>query len=352
MEIIDVNTNELRKAYLKFNQSLYKNNQNFKGYTIYLLKDFLYKQSEFTHRIKSYPIMVIDNEIKVTAILVIANHTCFISFLEFVNHQKYLSALIKYAEEFAVKNNAKRILIGINGHVSYGAGILTEGFDNPQLFCCNYNLDYYPKLLAGLKFKQQDVTSYLQDFSKIDFSDEVIKEVESKFTFRKLDKANYKKDILIFGDLCHKTLSNTANYYERTAEEMYELIKDMKFILKPDDLTFAMKDGKEVGFLFLHPDYNELVKGNSFKPISLFMQYKLHQGKTEKMIFNTMGVLPEYRKEKIMVGLFANILEYVQTNFKFGVTTFIQSENVSSDTLSKSLSIGVYNRYCIYEKEV
>jgi hypothetical protein len=65
-----------------------------------------------------------------------------------------------------------------------------------------------------------------------------------------------------------------------------------------------------------------------------------------------MGILPEYRREKVMIGLFANTNKYMMANFKIGVTTFIQAENTASDTLSKTLSTGVYSKYCIYEKDL
>ena len=352
MRIVRADTNRLKKEYIAFNRSLYADNDNFKGDSIFMLKDFLYEKSAFTRRVKPYPIMVDDDGIKATAVLVIADDTCFVSFLEFAPYQRYLSVMIDEAENLARKNGARKIIIGINGHVSYGAGILTEGFEHPQIFGCNYNHSYYPEIIEKMRFRRKELTSYQSDFSKIVLRDEIVKDVQNKFTFRKLDKSRYKRDILIFGDLCNKCLIGTANYYEKTAHEMYELVRDMKFLLKPDDLTFALKDGKEIGFLFIHPDYNELVKGGIFNPVSVFLRYLGCRGRTNKVIFNTMGILPEYRREKVMIGLFANTNKYMMANFKIGVTTFIQAENTASDTLSKTLSTGVYSKYCIYEKDL
>ena len=315
MRIVEANTNTLKQQYLTFNRSLYIGDINFKGDSVLMLKDFLYKKSSFTRRTKSFPIMVDDDGINATAVFVAVEDSCYVSFLEFKSDERYLQAIIQEAEKFARDNGAPRIVVGINGHISYGAGILTEGFDNPQIFGCNYNHRYYPEIIDKLGYDKKELTSYLYDFSKITLHDKIVKDVQSKFTFRKLDRANYKRDILIFGDLCDICLRGTANYYEKTALEMYELIRDMRFLLKPDDLTFALKDGKEIGFLFMHPDYNELVKGEIFNPFSVFIKYLRCRGRTDKLIFNTMGVLPEYRGEKVMIGLFSYAVDYILANF-------------------------------------
>ena len=53
--------------------------------------------------------------------------------------------------------------------------------------------------------------------------------------------------MILFGEICDKAFKSTPYYSHKSSKEMYELMNEMKVLLKDEDIIFAIKDGKEVG---------------------------------------------------------------------------------------------------------
>lgn len=354
MKIIEVKTKKDKKKYIKFIYDVYKNDKNYCDMNVMFVKNFLYKQDDYSKRCEIIPIMIEDKEeIKLECIYVATDDSNEIrlSFLEFLpNSKKYLEELIKYSKKLIKQLNKEKVVIGVNGQVSYGLGILTGDYNKEFEFNANYNPDYYTKELDKVMPKITKAFSYKYDaptaIKRID--PKIINYVDNNYTFRYLDKKHFKRDMLIFGEICYAL--NTTDYYsKKTPYETYQLMKQMKMILKKEDLIFAMKDGKEVGYVFSHPDYAELFNKPKLNYVTFYLKYLFK--KTKKIIYDVICVVPEHQHTGVAIGLIKHSLDDRVKNYPIGVSSFILESNIPSTKLCGSLSSGINKEYHLYEIE-
>lgn len=352
MNIVIANTKKDKKRYIDFIYNIYKEDKNFSDLNITFVKNFLYKRDRYAKRVDIEPIIIEDNGIKLVGTFISSDDSkqLKLAFLEFVpNASKYIHKIIEYGKELLNSKKLEELIIGVNGQVSYGLGILEHGDNEKFEFNANYNPDYYTKELDQIISVSKNAYSYIYDAkNSLDIiGNNLMNELSKYYTFRYMDKKHFKRDMLIFGDLCDKTLKSTPYYSYKSNKEMYELMKQMKFLLKNEDIIFALKDNKEVGFIFTHPDYVELFDKPKLNYIKLFFR-KLYK-KPKNLIYNVIGILPEYQKSGLAMGLIHKSANIRKKDYPIGVSSFILEENIPSTMLSRKLSIGVNKKYKIYE---
>ena len=354
MKLIEVKTKHDKKRYINFIYNLYKNDNNFSDMNLILVKNFLYKKDDYAKRADVTPIIIEDGTIKLVCIFISTSDSdeLKLSFLEFVpNSKKYINEAIRYGKIIMNKYGLKKMIIGINGQVSYGLGILVPGYNNKFEFNSNYNLEYYTKELDEIISIKKRAFSYIYDAeNSLSFFDKkMLNAIYNNYTFRYMNKKNFKNEMIKFGELCDRTLKTTPYYSPKTPNEMYQLMKQMKFLMKNEDIIFAIKDGKEVGFIFTHPDYAEFFDKPKINYINLF--FRLLRGRPKNLIYNIIGVLPEHQKNGLAVGLIDYSIKMRKDKFPKGVSSFILEDNTESNNLCKKISVGINKEYRLYEIE-
>lgn len=353
MKVIEVKSNKEKKEYIKFIYKLYENDKNYLDLNLVFVKTFLYKKDSYAKRSNVNPIIIEDNgEIKLVATFIYTDDSkeLKLSFLEFKQNAKiYLEEAINYGKKILDEKNLDKMVVGINGQISYGLGILTPEYNNEFEFNANYNLPYYTKELDEVFDIKKNAISYLYEaeyaLSLIDKN--IVNKLNETYQFRYMDKKNFKKDMIIFGELCDKTLCTTPYYSKKNTHEMYELMNSMKIFMKNEDIIFAMKDGKEIGFIYTHPDYCELMEGPKINYIKFF--FKNIFNKPKKIIYNVIGVLPEYQRSGVALALVYNSINLRKDKYEYSVSSFILEENVASTELCSKISSGINKKYRIYE---
>lgn len=352
MIIREVKTKKEKKEYIDFIYKLYENDKNYCDMNIIFVKNFLYKKDSFAKRCEVLPIFIEDNdEIKLECIFIVdTSDEIKLSFLEFKkNSKKYLKELIKYSKKLLKQFDKKKVIVGVNGQISYGLGFLTNEYNRNFEFNSNYNLDYYTKEMDEVfpVIKKAFSYNYKATNSLSFFDQNILDSVYSNYEFRYFDMKHFKRDMLIFGDLCHKSLKGTPYYSKKTPYEMYELMKQIRFIMKKEDIIFAMKDGKEVGYVYTHPDYAELFDRPKLNYIKFYYRYLFK--KTKNVIYNVIGVLPEHQLSGLAIALIHKSILLRQEQYPYGSSSFILEDNIPSTKLCRKLSIGINKEYHLYE---
>ena len=354
MQLIEVKTNKDRKKYINFIYKVYENDKNFSDMNLIFVKNFLYKRDSYAKRANIVPIMINDNGIKLVCMFINTDDSkeLKLSFLEFLpNSRKYIEAVVNYGKKLLNEFNLSKIVVGINGQVSYGLGILVHSYNTNFEFNANYNPDYYVKELDEVFEIKKRAFSYEYDAKKTlgAFNQEMLNYIYDNFRFRYLDKKRFKKEMIIFGELCSRTLNQTPYYSKKTPYEMYELMKKMKMLLKKEDIIFVEKDGKEVGFIFTHPDFAEFFDKPKINYINLF--FRMIKNTPRMVIYNVIGVLKEFQKEGVAVGLIDYSTKMRSKKFPKGVSSFVLEDNVESTNLCKKISTGINKEFILYEVE-
>ena len=352
MELKLVKTKADKKSFINFIYEIYKDDAGYNDMNITFVRNFLYRQDGFVKRNEVIPVQVVDGTKIMAECIYVIDETeeIKLSFLEFRADAK--QAIIKlrdYSYELMDKVSKCKTIIGVNGQISYGLGILNHSYNTDFEFNSNYNRDYYTKVLDEVfeirkrAFAYEYSTKHTLKMIEDEMGDCLNEEIE----FRHFDMKHFKKDMMLMGELCHESLKSTPYYSKKTAYEMYELMKQVKFIMKPDDILFAMKNGKEIGFIYSHPDYAELFDRPKLNYVKFYLRYLLKKPKIA--IFNVIGVLPEYQKSGVAVSLIYKSVKDRGYRYEHGVSSFILEENIPSTYLCKKISTGIHKEFYLYE---
>jgi len=354
---IKINSKQLRKAYIDFIYSLYENDSNFVDTSLFIVNTFLDKSDSFIKECGVEPMAIVDDD-KILAQCMYIYHKDLpyfqIGFFEALpNQEKAVDMLLTEAAIQAKNLGLYKMVIGLNGHVSYGVGILIDSFDKKISFDSLYNKSYYKDYFEKYKFEKQSLSTYYFDMCNIPDKLKCIDKIYKRISFRTMDMKRFKDEMILFGTLCNTCLHDTYLYFNRDPLCLYELINDMKPFLKPENLIFAMKDEKEIGFVFWHPDYNEILRGgkrNSMLKIGI--DYYLNKNKIKTLKVNAIGVIPKYQKTGTAMGLINEVYKYSRKQFLYGETNFVWDNNTRSRLLNLAINDRDDRHYCVYIKEI
>lgn len=252
--------------------------------------------------------------------------------------------------------DCKKLVVGLNGHLNYGAGILISQFDVPPVFGLPYNPEYYQDYFTGsvqrtmvsFRFPLKPFVDYQQKMAKIqDFKG---------ITVRKLNKKRLKEETEIYTCLNNACFPGHPFWADRHVEEDYELFRPFRFLIKEENLLFAEKNGKPIGFFLWYPDFNQLINHKQHLGWKEVLRYQL-ANPIDTFRFTEIAVLPEYQ---ISHAVQAMILYAIPLIEKTGVTTgeggFIFEENTSSMVMTSrflervtGLKMTPYRRYATFE---
>ena len=352
MKLSIVRTKKEKREVIRFIYDLYRDDPQFCDMNLTFVKTFLYQTDAFSRRCKVIPIRITDKgQIALTGIFVLdETPEIKLSFPEFIPHAApFFSMLERFCQKLLTTYRKEKVIIGVNGQISYGLGILTGDCDRTFEFNSNYNKDYYTKELDAFFPVVKKAYAYRYDpahtLSMID--PKLLAGVKKSYSFRYLDLWHLKRDLLIFGSLCHESLQSTPYYAEKKPAEMCELMLKMRWLLKKEDIIFAMQDGKEVGFLFTHPDYAELFDKPRLHYLPFYLRFLTKR--TKKVIFNVIGVLPDHQASGVAVALIDRAVRMRKQKYDVGVSSFILEENIPSTKLCRKLSLDIHKEFHLYE---
>lgn len=358
MKVVECNSKNYQ-LYLKFIRYIYKNNKFFKDTTSSLLKSFLLKQSEFCKHAFIHPIMVYDdNQIVAVCTYIHANNykdALQISYFEALpQYDKVVELIINFAKKLCKERAATKIIIGLNGHVNYGLGILSDHYDTPLSFGNNYNPPYYIEYFNKYKTIDYTLTSFygnMSDFN-LDRQKRAIERVCSNFTFRNINFKDFKNEIKIYTDLNNNCFKNHSFYFGRSYKADYELFKELKLFIKEENLIFVEKDGQPIGFMLWYPDFNELILEGKTIGISTFIKNKLFSKKIKKFKIVEIGVLPKFHNTGAILGLFNECYKRTKGKYDLYETSWILDTNFKSKNFGVKWADKEYKHYKVYEIEL
>ncbi len=321
---------------------------------VYLMRTFLYSKDSFAKECR-IRIIAIEEDLNTVAQCMLIDHpslpflqVSFFDALEGVPHA--IEFLLKVVVTECKKRQLDKYVIGLNGHVSYGVGLLSNEVASPISFDSLYTLPYYVDYFNQQNFIEHTLTTYTFRLCDINFNNRIIEKIEKTYTYRTMNMKHFKKEMDIFNTLCNRCFCDTPFYFDRSGKSMFELVNEMKFFLRDNNLVFILKGGKEIGFMFWHPDFNEVFpKGAKTNMFSLALRFLLHKKKIESFKLNAIGLIPEHQKSIALTGLLYKTYTYVPKTFKYFETNFVWDANIKSQKINKHMGGTPYRRYSVFE---
>lgn len=361
MEAVIIKDKKEQKRFIEFRKKIYKNNPIYVDNNLVMIKQVFTKRTCFVENKEIYPINIVDKDnVVCQGIVVYAKELpeciqlCF--FESEPNKEKAVKLLVNKAMELGKKHGCKKLVIGLNGHVNYGLGFLDSHYDERNSFSASVNPKYYNDYFRKLKCDEIRLNTYKLDSfeNKLDKYLSLIKRLNENYTFRFFDKKQFDYYSKIYTDLNNETFVNHRYYYKRNYQEDKEMLKELFLFMKEDSLIFAFKDEKPIGFIMWYPDYNELSKPGSPFGAREFIKNKFLNHKIQKIKVMEYGIVDEYRKAALPIGLLNQIYMCLQQKYSMrkAETSWILEENTDSNSVCKAICDEEYKRYVVYEKTI
>lgn len=169
-----------------------------------------------------------------------------------------------------------------------------------------FNPVYYSRLLEGCGFKKMSdmyefVITLSTSYKVIDLIAKKVQRTNQDLRVRYLESGQVEKDIQLISEMYNKAWRENSGFIPIQSEEMMYSTRPLLDQMQPDWVGFLEDNGKVMGFRFLVPNYNDLLKGEKIE--------------SYRAIF--IGILPEYRNQGMDSLIFSDIIH----NFcpKYGV---------------------------------
>jgi len=255
--------------------------------------------------------------------------------------------------------DCKKLVVGLNGHLNYGAGILLNAFDEAPVFGLPYNPVYYQeyfrdftkKTMVSFRFPTKPFFEY---HGKMGFHPDF-----KGISVRKMNKKRLGQETEIYTHLNNKCFSEHPFWADRDVREDFELFHPFRYLIKEENLLFAEKNGEPIGFFLWYPDFNELVRGSQHLGLSHVLRYRF-ANPVKSFRFTEIAVLPGYMNSHAVQAMILFAVPYIQKQgFVTGEGGYIFEENRSSMIMTRRFLeratgnyIEPHRQYAIFEREI
>ncbi len=346
MKIITLDTKKKKKEFLRFHAQLYKGDKNYVCMENFVLEDILFQRTKFAKDCLVQPVVVKNGEdVVAQAILIYSWKFPFVQIAFFDALQGMPTAvdlILKEAKNLKEQVNGKAIVVGLNGHISYGVGILTDGFAYKNSFDSIYNKDYYADYFSG--GRRQGLSTYKGYLQEA--IERLPKLSVSGIRVRTCSLKNYRQEMELMRTLCEQTIAKTDLYFPTEEGHFYELTSALKPFLKAENLLFAEDEkGKTLGFLFFHPDFNQALEGGrEYSLMGIATSLFLRKKQIDTVKINAIGSLSPRATNALLqefVKINANKYTYLET-------TFIWDNNIKSAKIAQRVLVAAHRKYEVF----
>lgn len=368
MRILEANTKQTQKEFLNFRRRIYKDSVYVDNNYV-LVQEVFGGKLHFMTEMDIFPVMVLDGEEKTSGnesgevlcegMVVYTKELpdyvqlCFFESLPDANEA--VNCLLEYAIEKGRARKAKKLVVGLYGHVNYGLGLLSSHFEQKNSFSSGCNPEYYIDYFKKQSFEEIGLNSYVIEAvdQRLDRYSALIHKLERNYEFRYFDKKNYDHWAELYTDLNNECFAGHRYYYRRQYIDDKEMLKELFLFMKEDSLIFAFQNGEPAGFIMWYPDYNELAKSGEVFGAKHFVKNVFMNKKIKTAKIMEFGVREDYQKAGLPLGLVYKVGEAMKN---YGCTrvesSWILAENSDSNSVCAAICDGIYKKYCVFERDI
>lgn len=334
---------EGRSAYKTFSNvatDVYKGNKYFRGTEASVERLLLNSTGAFKSHSTVKKFVVRDGNNMVARFALIHDHRLAeyiqVSFFEAQKGLGDIFTLIK--KEISTHfPQCTKVVVGLNGHVNYGAGILLNRFDETPLFGLPYNPDYYAGYFENLQCRKMFTFRLSMESYNAWVQTYPVQRVLKGLTVRFMDKRNIKDESALYTLLNNQAFTKHPYWANRDNEEDLELFYPFRYLLDNENLIFAEVNGKPVGFYLWYPDFNQLVSTQRDLNVLDVIKFRL-KSSIDTFRFTEFGIIPEYQGSPVALALVNKALPAVmEKGYQFCEGGFIFEENRASIAFVKRM---------------
>lgn len=374
IDIIKVDTKALRKEFVEFQYTLYRDCKQFVPpfkIDIYTMMNEK-KHPFYDHSISEFFLAKRDGKV-VGKLSMLINRpfneyhgTKDSEFYLFdcIDDQEVANALFDHATRWTLNHGMNRI-VGPKGYGPLdGYGIQVEGFEHRQMMnMMNYNYPYYQRLVENYGFvKEVDFVSSYTRLDEFVLPEKIKKAIEIAKRRGSLTVKSFKnkKEILSWKDKLrdayNKSFVKNWEYYPLSDRELKFVVDNAIGFVIPGIVKFILdKDGETVGFVLPFPDASAAMQKNKGKlgPIEI-LRLMRELKRTEWLDFNGIGILPEYQGMGGNALLMEALESAARSQPRFVHAELTQVAETATQMRKDLANLGVkfYKNHRVYKKEL
>lgn len=323
-QIIEVNTPQTKKEFLRFPVRLYKNEKNWIRPLDQDIESVFDPKKNKLFRNGEAIRWILKDEKNTTVGRIAAFYdkksavkndqpTGGVGFFDCINNQEAANILFHESKKWLQSKGME----AMDGPVNFGDrdrwwGCLVDGFEYPPNYCMPYNYPYYKDLFEAYGF--QNYFNQFTHYRKVVLEgvSEIIQEKAERlnknpnYEFKHLEKKKLEKYTEDFRTVFNKAWARFPGVAEMTKVHARGLMKSLKPILDERIMWFAYYEDEPIAFFLQVPEINQIVKHLNGKMHLWgklkFMFYKL-TGACDTALGLIFGVVPEYQAKGIEGGI-------------------------------------------------
>jgi GNAT superfamily N-acetyltransferase len=271
------------------------------------------------------------------------------------------SQLLLEAAASWLRERGMRYMRGPWSFVSQEWGLVVEGFEPSPVIMGPYNPRYYEEQLTGWKMeKVRDLLCYYISAKEgYEIPDRILtltNDVAKRYgiSVRQVDMKKYDEEVQSIIDLSNISLADNWGFTSVTEEEARAVAHDLKPIIQPRGVLFAMNEkGESIGFIITIPDVNIIlkkIKGKLF-PFG-WIRLLRELPRLQHFRLFALGVIPQYQGKGIDSLLYRALYESLYTTETWLEINYVLEDNFPMNNAIKKLNAKPLRRYRIYQKNI
>ncbi|HBB67554.1 MAG: hypothetical protein A2X28_00780 [Elusimicrobia bacterium GWA2_56_46] len=248
----------------------------------------------------------------------------------------------------------------VNPSTNESCGLLVDGFDSPPMVMMPYNPPYYAGLIMESGFtKVKDLYAF-QAFTRDGFPERLEKVIrrmtrDGRVTLELVEIARIDGALADLKDIYNSAWDNNWGFVPMTNEEMDELTRSLRPLLKPEYLYFVKVDGRSAGFALLLPDFNSPLKAvhGSLNPLNILpFLYRMFTPINRGRLL-ALGVKKEFRGRGLELLLIKQaVASAAKMGWEYGDLSWTLEDNDRVNNVILAVGAKVYKKFRIYERAV
>jgi hypothetical protein len=286
----------------------------------------------------------------------------FFGFFECVDRADVARDLLAAVEQWSRERQATAVRGPMSPSTNYECGLLVEGFDRPPVLMMTYNPRYYPTLVEGSGYtKAKDLLAYYSTVhgSSLDRLKRLAERTRRRcpdLTTRPVNLKEFPEEVRRFQEIYNSAWEKNWGFVPLSDGEIGVLADELKPLVQPELVRFALIDGEPVAFLLVLPDWNPVLAELDGSPWRHPLRAVKHLLRTrpedmEGIRLITLGVKEEHRKRGLEGVLLAEGLEAtLRLGYEWCEYSWILEDNELTKRAVRLMDGEVYKVYRVYEK--
>jgi GNAT superfamily N-acetyltransferase len=286
------------------------------------------------------------------------DRTGFFGFLECVDDPAIARSLFDAAAEWVRGRGGSALRGPVNPSMNDEAGLLVSGFETPSVLMMPHNPRYYPALVEGAGFRKvkdllafQNTGTTLPD--RLLAATDIVRR-RYGVTCRPIEMKRFPREIEEIKRLFNAGWERNWGYVPLTDREIDHLAGQLKPLVVPELVLFAMKQGEAIGFAAALPDLNVALRANpSGRLFPGILKILWTARRISRLRVMLLGVLPEWRGKGVDALLYRQIWEQGRKKgYDWAEAGWILEDNHPMINGLTRMGFRVYKTYRIYERPV